>query len=104
MSSNVIRNTTGKQVHRITVSDDASRKSIRTLLAELQASSLRSRTEVGSIVSFVVSHWREEEAGDFTLELSPQAAARLPALKGLELLQAAKGLAEASALLPETVA
>ncbi|MDQ8036212.1 MAG: hypothetical protein REI12_02245 [Pedobacter sp.] len=93
-----------KQVHRITVSDDASRNSTRTLLAELQASSLRSRTEVGTIVSFVVSHWREDAAGDFTVELSPQAAARLPALSGLELLQAAKGLAEASALLPEAAA
>lgn len=100
MSSNM----TGKQVHRITVSDDSCRKHIRTLLAELQASSLRSRTEVGSIVSFVVSNWREAEDGDFTIELSPQAAARLPALSGLELLQAAKGLAEASALLPEAVA
>lgn len=93
-----------KQVHRITVAETSAHEGIRALLAGLQASSLRSRTEVGTVVSFVVSHWREDAAGDFTVEFSPQAAARLPALGGLELLQAAKGLAEASALLPEAAA
>lgn len=75
-----------KQVHHITATDDSS------------------RTEVGTVVAFVVSTWCEEDDGSFTVQLSPLAASRLPALNGLELLQAAKGLASASALLPEAVA
>ncbi|MGH8492704.1 MAG: hypothetical protein ACRERR_06300 [Moraxellaceae bacterium] len=93
-----------KQVHRITGADNSTRTNIKDLLAELQHTSLRSRSEVGTVVSFVVSTWREEEDGSFTVQLSPQAASRLPALSGLELLQAAKGLAAATALLPEEAA
>lgn len=93
-----------KQVHRIQGVDPASRQRIAALLTELQQASLRSPTPVGMAVSFVVSSWRSEDDGSFSVQLSPLAAARLPALGGLELLQAAKGLAEASALLPETMA
>lgn len=82
-----------KHVHRIRAGDSASSQLVSTLLEELQGIFIRSRTPVGAAISSVISTWRQEKDGSFTVEFSPLAAARLPALSGLELLQAARGLA-----------
>lgn len=82
-------------VHRITTGDAASRQLASRLLGELQKAVLRTPTPIGNAVSFVVSTWRQEGDGTFVVQFSPLAAERLPALSGLELLQAARGLAGA---------
>lgn len=91
-----------KQVHRIKVADTESRQLVPSLLAELQRATIRAQTPLGTAVSFVVSAWKQETEDHYVVQLSPLAAARLPSLSGLELLQAAKGLAAASSLLPST--
>jgi hypothetical protein len=95
---------TRKQVHRIATADPASSRLVSSLLAELQQASIRSRTPLGTAVSFVVSSWRQDDDGAFLVQLSPLAAERLPALSGIELLQAAQGMANAAALLPAEAA
>lgn len=91
-------------VHRIKTTDAAASQLVPTLLAELQRAVIRAKTPIGMAVSFVISTWRQEADGSFVVQFSPLAAARLPALSGLALLQAAQGLAAASALLPEEAA
>lgn len=90
----------GKYVHRIAVRDPASSHLVSSLLTELQSASIRSRTPIGTAVSFVISSWRRDTDGAFLVQFSPLAAERLPALSGIELLQAAQGMANAAALLP----
>ncbi|MFZ5560287.1 MAG: hypothetical protein ACOY41_01955 [Pseudomonadota bacterium] len=86
-----------RSIHRIRAADSASSQLISTLLAELQSIFIRAKTPVGAAVSSVISTWRQEKDGTFVIQFSPLAAARLPALSGLELLQAAKGLAAEAA-------
>lgn len=82
-----------KSVHRIKAVDSASSQLVTSLLAELQGLFIRAKTPVGAAVSSVISTWRQEKDGTFIVQFSPLAAARLPALSGLELLQAARELA-----------
>jgi hypothetical protein len=91
-------------VHRITPRDPASSQRIASLLAELQGIVIRGKTANGSALSFVVSAWRQDPEGSFIVQFSPLAAERLPALAGIELLEAARGLALAQALLPDALA
>lgn len=82
-----------KQVHRISVADPAAGDLVRALLTELRNSTIRSRTPIGDAVSFLVSDWRREPSGDFLVQFSPLAAARLDAgLSGVELLRTARAL------------
>jgi hypothetical protein len=82
-----------KSVHRIQAADSASSQLVSALLAELQGLFIRGTTPFGAAVSSVISAWRQEKDGTFVVQFSPLAAARLPALSGLELLQAARELA-----------
>ena len=82
-----------KYVHRIKAADSASRQLVPALLADLQKAVVRAQTPIGNAVSFVVSAWSQEGDGTFVVQFSPLVAERLPALSGLPLLQAAKGLA-----------
>lgn len=84
---------TRNYVHRITAADSASRQLASRLLGELQKAVIRAPTPIGNAVSFVVSTWRQEGEDTFVVQFSPLAAERLPSLSGLELLQAARGLA-----------
>lgn len=84
-------------LHRISAPDASSSQHIASLLAELQSAFIRVHTPIGEAVSAVISSWRQEQDGSFVVQLSPLAAERLPALSGLELLQAAHGLAAESA-------
>ncbi len=86
-----------KSVHRIQAVDSASRQLVATLLGELQGIFIHAQTPVGAAVSSVISAWRQEKDGSFVVQFSPLAAARLPALSGLELLQAARELAAEAA-------
>ncbi|MCC2638677.1 MAG: hypothetical protein K0Q68_2396 [Moraxellaceae bacterium] len=91
-------------VHRIKAADAAAHQRVTTILDELQKAVIRAKTPIGSAVSFVISAWGQEADGTFVVQFSPLAAARLPALTGMALLQAAQGLAAAAALRPEEAA
>ena len=86
-----------KITHRITANDPALRHLITNLLAELQGAFIRAKTPIGEAISTIISSWRLEKDGSFVVQFSPLAAERLPALSGLELLQAAQGLAASPA-------
>lgn len=85
-----------KYVHRIQAADAASRQLVSALLADLQQAVVRAPTPIGNAVSFAVSSWRQEGDSIFVVQFSPLVAERLPALSGLPLLEAAKGLVNAA--------
>lgn len=91
---------THKFLHRITATDPAFRQQVTSLLSELQGIFIRAHTPVGPAISSVIRSWRQEKDGTILVEFSSLVAERLPALSGLPLLQAAKGLAAASQLVP----
>lgn len=92
-----------KFLHRITAADSTTRQQVTALLAELQNLFIRTKTPVGAAISAVIRSWRQEQDGSFLVEFSALVADRLPALSGLELLLAARGLAAASQLSPVEV-
>jgi hypothetical protein len=83
-----------KFIHRIQAPDQASSQRITSVLAELQKAFIRARTPIGEAISTIISSWRQEQDGTFIVQFSPLAAEQLPALSGIELLQAARGLAQ----------
>lgn len=93
-----------KFLYRITTADSASTQQVTSILAELQTAFIRTKTPVGPAVSSVIRSWRQEKDGSFTVEFSSLAADRLPALSGLALLEAARGLASNALLPPVEVA
>lgn len=86
-----------KYLHRLTADDPETRQLIPTLLTELQRTFIRARTPIGEAISPIISAWRLEKDGSFVAQFSPLAAERLPDLSGVELLRAAKSLAQAPA-------
>lgn len=92
-----------KFLHRIKATDAATRQQVTQLLAELQGLFIRTRTPVGAAISAVIRGWRQENDGTILVEFSALVADRLPALTGLELLLAARGLAAASLVSPVEV-
>jgi len=92
-----------KFLHRITIADSTTYQQVTALLAELQSLFIRTTTPVGAAISAVIRSWRQEQDGSILVEFSALVADRLPALSGLELLLAARGLAAASQLSPMEV-
>lgn len=86
-----------KYLHRLTADDPETRQLIPTLLSELQRTFIRAKTPIGEAISPIISSWRLEKDGSFVAQFSPLAADRLPDASGLELLRAAKSLAQAPA-------
>lgn len=93
-----------KFLHRITAPDSATRQQVTALLVELQGLFIRTHTPVGAAISAVIRSWRQESDDTILVEFSALVADRLPALSGMELLLAARGLAAASWLSPVEVA
>lgn len=89
-----------KYLHRLNADDPETRQLIPTLLSELQRTFIRAKTPIGEAISPVISTWRLEKDGSFVVQFSPLAAERLPDLAGVELLQAARSLAQAPGLNP----
>ncbi|MES2919334.1 MAG: hypothetical protein V4729_12055 [Pseudomonadota bacterium] len=86
-----------KYLHRLTADDPETRQLIPTLLSELQRTFIRAKTPIGEAISPIISSWRLEKDGSFVAQFSPLAADRLPDASGLELLRAAKSLAQVPA-------
>ena len=87
-------------VHYIRATDPASRHRIVALLGELKGIFIRTSTPLGAAISPVISSWRQEDDDIYEVQFTALAAVRLPALSGLELLEAARALASAPDLQP----
>ena len=86
-----------KYLHRLTADDPETRQLIQSRLSELQRTFIRAKTPIGEAISPVISGWRIEKDGSYSVQFSPLAVERLPEATGLALLEAARALAQAPA-------